>query len=285
MFVLAADEFEGRPYIVMELMPGATLQSFVEEKGPLPIEEAVSKLLDVMDGLRQAHRLGVVHRDVKPSNCFLDGDGRVKVGDFGLSKSLLEEDLHLTRTGSFVGTPLYASPEQIKGDPVDERTDIYSVAATLYYVLTGRPPFRESDATATIARIVTESPAPLREFRPDVPPALEAAVLRGLERDRERRWHDLDQFRRVLKPFLPGRLSRAGLGLRVGAFLIDLTLFLLAYAAVFVAVAGATDLCTHWAFSAPTAAGSAWRRTWCGYCTSARSRASGAPPWASGCPS
>ena len=92
VFVLAADEAAGRPYIVMELMPGTTLQDLVDRDGPMPIEKAISKISDVIDGLREAHRLGVVHRDVKPSNCFLDADGRVKIGDFGLSKSLVASD-------------------------------------------------------------------------------------------------------------------------------------------------------------------------------------------------
>src|SRR5262249_2069397 len=106
VFVVAADEEEGRPYIVMELMSGTTLQDLVKKNGPLPVEEAVAKILDVIDGLQGAHRLGVIHRDVKPSNCFLEPDGRVKIGDFGLSKSLVR-DLHLTRTGDFMGTPVY----------------------------------------------------------------------------------------------------------------------------------------------------------------------------------
>ena len=88
VFILAADEEEGRPYIVMELMPGDTLQSLVERSGPLPPREAISKILDVIDGLIEAHQVGIIHRDVKPSNCFLEAGGRVKIGDFGLSKSL-----------------------------------------------------------------------------------------------------------------------------------------------------------------------------------------------------
>jgi uncharacterized RDD family membrane protein YckC len=221
VFVLAADEEEGRPYIVMELMPGATLQSLVAERGPLPVEEAVSKILDVVEGLQEAHHLGIIHRDIKPSNCFLDAEGRVKVGDFGLSKSL-SVDANLTRTGSFVGTPLYASPEQIKGDPVDERTDVYSLAATLYYVLAGRPPFQESDAAATLARIVSEEPAPLRKVRRDINPALEAVLLRGLDRDRERRYRTLAEFREALVPFAPQSYPAGRPGLRTAAFLLDL---------------------------------------------------------------
>jgi serine/threonine protein kinase len=119
VFVLAADTDAGRPYIVMELMPGRTLKDVVDERGPLPPDQAVAHILDVVDGLAEAHRLGVLHRDVKPSNCFLTADGRVKVGDFGLSKSLATSaDRHLTQTGAFLGTVLFASPEQLRGDGV-----------------------------------------------------------------------------------------------------------------------------------------------------------------------
>ena len=194
VFVFAADEEAGRPYIVMERMPGTTLRDLVQENGPLDTVDAVRKILDVIDGLREAHRLGVIHRDVKPSNCFLETRGRVKVGDFGLSRSL-ETDSRLTRTGMFLGTPLYASPEQIRRDPIDERTDVYSVAATLYYLLTGAAPFEHGDATAAMARIVSEPAPPLRPRRRGIPKALERVVLRGLERDRDRRWRDLDEFR------------------------------------------------------------------------------------------
>ncbi|QDV33209.1 protein kinase domain-containing protein [Tautonia plasticadhaerens] len=231
VFVLAADEVDGRPYIVMELMTGQTLQGLVDSVGPLPVEEAVLRILDVIDGLIAAHRLGVIHRDVKPSNCFLEADGRVKVGDFGLSKSLAA-DTSLTRTGSFIGTPLYASAEQVKGEPVDERTDIYSVAATLHFLLTGHPPFEAKDATAALARIVSEAPRPLRERRPDAPAGLESAVLRGLERDRDRRWRSLSEFRDALLPFAPHPIPDAGLAPRVAAFAVDAACIGLLWAAL-----------------------------------------------------
>ena len=223
VFVLGADEFQGRPYIVMELMPGETLQSLVERSGPLPVEEAIAKILDVIEGLQEAHLQGVIHRDVKPSNCFLDADGRVKIGDFGLSKSL-GDDAGLTRTGSFIGTPLYASPEQIKRDAVDERTDIYSVAATLYFLFKGRPPFAGGDAAAVLARIVSEDPTPMRDLRPDLPPALEAVVLRGMVRDRDGRWPDLARFRDALLPFVATGLKITDQAVRVSAYLADMVL-------------------------------------------------------------
>jgi hypothetical protein len=220
VFVLAADEDAGRPYIVMEMMPGDTLETLVKEKRPLPVGQAVAKILDVIDGLREAHRQGVIHRDIKPSNCFLEADGRVKVGDFGLAKSLVSQT-NLTRTGQFLGTLLYSAPEQVRGDPADPQTDLYAVAATLYFLLTGRAPFQTGDAASTLARIVADPVPPLRTLRPELPAALDQVVLRGLERDRQKRWRNLDELREALLPFAPGRPSIGDLGLRFGAFLLD----------------------------------------------------------------
>src|SRR5262249_57395958 len=197
----AADEDQGRPYIVMELMPGATLDDLVRSKGPLTPEPAIRKILDVIEGLNEAHQIGLVHRDVKPSNCFLEPDGRVKIGDFGLAKSL-SRSTHLTKTGAFLGTPLFCSPEQVRCEPVDAQSDVYSVAATLYCLLVGKAPQQSSDAAATIARIVADDPPPMRSVRPELPPGLDRVVLRGLERDRGRRWRDLEEFRTALLPYL-----------------------------------------------------------------------------------
>lgn len=222
VFVVAADEDAGRPYIIMELMSGQTLKDLVAAQGPLEAGAAIEKILDVIDGLREAHRLGVIHRDVKPTNCFLLPDGRVKVGDFGLSRSL-HSDLSLTNTGAFLGTPLFASPEQIKCERIDYRSDVYSVAATLYYLLTGKAPFQDGTGgmAAVLARIVSEPAPPLRAVRPDLSPALEKVILRGLERDRDKRWRSLDDFQAALRAFLPDNLSIGGLGMRLGAYLLD----------------------------------------------------------------
>ncbi len=234
VFVLAADEEAGRPYIVMELMPGRTLEDVVTEQGPMAPAAAIACILDVIDGLQEAHRLGFIHRDVKPSNCFLDAQGRVKVGDFGLAKSLVRSD-HLTRTGSFLGTLLFAAPEQIKGEALDPQTDVYAVAATLYYLLTGRAPFAGGDAAATLARTVSEAAPPMRSVRSELDPALDAVVLRGLERDRGRRWRSLADFKAALAPFLPGPLPLASLGIRFIAYLLDSLILLLLYALLAVA--------------------------------------------------
>ncbi|OWK45642.1 protein kinase domain-containing protein [Fimbriiglobus ruber] len=226
VFVLRADADAGRPYIVMELMPGRTLKDLVDDRGPLPPGEAVARILDVIDGLAEAHRCGVIHRDVKPSNCFLTDDDRVKVGDFGLSKSLDPDqaDQHLTQSGHFLGTILYASPEQIRGEPVGYESDVYSVCATLYHLLAGRAPFQHESLTAALARAVSEPPPPFRAARPDVSPELERVVLKGLDRDRARRWESLEELREELIGLQPERQAPARPRDMVLAFLIDLVL-------------------------------------------------------------
>ncbi len=216
----------------MELMPGTTLQTLVEKGGPLDSASAIVKMFDVIEGLQEFHKRGLIHRDVKPSNCFLENGGRVKIGDFGLSKSL-GGGAELTRTETFIGTPLYASPEQIKRDPVDERTDVYSVAATLYYLLAGHLPVQANDAAEALARIASEPAPPLCGYCPDIPRTLEAVIHRGLERDPARRWRNLQDLHDALVPFVPDRLSIAGIGLRLGAYLADLGLAYLVTWAIF----------------------------------------------------
>jgi uncharacterized RDD family membrane protein YckC len=226
VFVLAADEQDGRPYIVMELMPGDTLRDLVARSGPPRVEVAVARILEVIEGLQEAHRLGVLHRDVKPSNCFLAADGTAKVGDFGLARAL-QQDANLTSTGAFLGTVLYAAPEQLKGEAVDYAADVYSVTATLYFLLTGRAPFQHDNPTTAVVRAITESPPPPSDFRPDLPASLERVVLRGLERDRARRYQTLDELQRALLALVPARPTPGGQGRRFLAFLLDVVLVLL----------------------------------------------------------
>src|SRR5207253_9096233 len=134
--------------------------------------------------------------DVTPSNCFLTADDRVKVGDFGLSKSLTSsQDRHLTHSGAFLGTVLFASPEQLRSEPLDYGSDVYSVCATLYYLLCGEAPHQHESVTAALAKVISEPPPSIRAKRPEVSRALERVVMKGLERDRDRRWQSLDDLR------------------------------------------------------------------------------------------
>lgn len=233
-FVFGAGEEDGQPYIAMELMPGDTLKDILDREGPLPLERAVDCILDVIDGLEAAHAQGVIHRDVKPSNCFLDSEGRVKVGDFGLSKSLISE-AELTRTGAFLGTPQFAAPEQVRGGVVTQATDVYAVGATLFCLLTGRGPYL-GDAVAVIAQITSEPPPPLRSLRPAVPRAIERIVTRAMQKDPSRRFADLAQLRQALAPFATGGSSIADVGRRLAAYMIDdISLGLIALATTVIA--------------------------------------------------
>lgn len=222
VFVLSADTDAGRPYIVMELMPGRTLRDVVDGRGPLPAEEAIRYILDAIDGLIEAHRMGMIHRDMKPSNCFLTEDNHVKVGDFGLSKSLTgSQDRHLTQSGAFLGTVLFSSPEQIRGEPLDYRADVFSVCSTLYYLLCGEAPYHHESMTAALAKAISEDPPPLRAKRPELSRQLEQVVMKGLERARDRRWQSLDDLREALVGLLPSRRRPARPRALIGAYIVD----------------------------------------------------------------
>jgi|GEM_PF-701498 len=232
VFVLRADTDGGRPFIIMELMPGRTLKDVVDEQGPLSVNESIQRILDVIDGLIEAHRLGVIHRDVKPSNCFITDDNRVKIGDFGLSKSLSGEASaqantkakDLTSSGTFLVTVLFASPEQIRGEPVGYDSDVYAVCATLYYLLTGLAPHHHDSLTAALAKAISEPPPSVCGKRPDVPIELDKLLMRGLERDRVRRCQSLEELRDNLLELLPAQQKPARPRALVLAFVIDMML-------------------------------------------------------------
>lgn len=238
VFVYGVDTDNGRPFIVMELMPGSTLKDLVDKRGPMEWDVAIHRMLDVLDGLIEAHRLGMLHRDIKPSNCFLTDDDRVKIGDFGLSKSLDNQhnQKQLTSSGAFLGTVLFASPEQIRGEEVGYDSDVYSVAATLYYLLVGRAPHQHVSMTAALAKVISEPPPSIRSFRPEVPRALERIIFRGLERDRNRRYATLEEFRDAIQDMLPERQLPSRMRTLVSAYVLDAVFCLLFLSAPFVLV-------------------------------------------------
>jgi hypothetical protein len=225
VFVFEARDLDGEPAIVMELMPGGTLRQRVERLGTLPFEEAIRHTLGILQGLVAAHQLGILHRDVNPSNCYLDERGEVKVGDFGLARAMSSNN-SLTNHGMFVGTPLFASPEQLKGDKVDPQTDVYSTAATLYFLVTGRAPHQDATGPAAIARAVSDPPPPPSRFRAELPPALERIILRGLEIDRSRRYRRPEDMAAALEKLLPPKLVPAPVRLRFAAALGEYFLIL-----------------------------------------------------------
>ncbi len=178
--------------IIMELGEGRTMRAVLDQSGPLPLVDVIEIGIQISEALAEAHRGGVVHRDIKPSNILLCPDRRVMVTDFGIAKA--GEDTDLTVTGTLLGTAKYLSPEQVLGDDVDPRSDLYSFGVVLYEALAGRPPFRaETDAATALARL-HQNPRPLTEYRSDLPPALVAIVDRLLARnpdDRPRRALDV----------------------------------------------------------------------------------------------
>ena len=188
--VLAAGELDGVPYYTMPFVEGESLRARLARTGALPIPEVVSILRDITRALAYAHERGVVHRDIKPDNVLLSG-GTAVVTDFGIAKALTAAkndapiaDASLTQLGTSVGTPAYISPEQAAGDPnVDHRADIYSLGCMAYELLTGQPPFAGRSPQRTLAAHLTETPRPIEETRPDVPPALSALVRRCLEKE------------------------------------------------------------------------------------------------------
>jgi uncharacterized RDD family membrane protein YckC len=220
VYVFGAEEIEGRPTISMELMPGGTLQDRLREDGPLPYRKAVDYTLQIIDGLEAAAAAGMIHRDIKPSNCFLDMSGSVRIGDFGLSKTL-DMDSDLTATGSFLGTPAFSSPEQIKGRDVDSLSDQYSVGATLYALLVGEPPFAGSDGAQVLARILSEPPRPFSDHRLQIPRGLRQVVMRLLAKDKSRRYPSYAALRSALLPYSTHGLAAGGRGARFIAVSID----------------------------------------------------------------
>ena len=221
VYIFGTEEIDGAPVIAMELVTGGTLRDQVKS-GPLAARDAVDAILHVIAGLEAAASAGVLHRDVKPANCFVAPDGTVKVGDFGLSVSALaRHDSQLTASGVMLGTPSFAPPEQLRGDELDLRADIYSVGATLYALLTGRPPFAGDNAVQVVAAVLDQPPKPMGEFRKDIPAGLAQVIGKCLAKKRDDRLANYEALRDALTPFSSQAPEPAPLGLRIVAGLVD----------------------------------------------------------------
>ena len=222
VYVYGTDDIDGVPVIAMELAPGGTLKDRVKIKGPLAPSEAVDATLQVIAGLEAAAEAGVLHRDVKPSNCFVDSDGVVKVGDFGLSISTQSVDERsLTLLGTVLGTPGFSSPEQLRGDELDVRSDIYSVGATIYYLLTGKAPFDDPNVIRLVTQVAQEMPPSVRIARPEIPSDLADVVMRCLAKRPADRYQTYHALRDALEPFSSNAPAPAPLGVRFGAGIVD----------------------------------------------------------------
>ena len=170
----------GRLYIVMEFLEGEELRRLIDQHRPEALEDKLSIMTQVCDGLGYAHHKGIVHRDVKPGNILVLRNGQVKIFDFGIAQIATEGGL--TRTGLIMGTLRYISPEQVRGR-VDHRSDIFSVGAVFYELLSGRPPWSGEDPMHLLEQLRTEEPPPLASLDPSIPPELAAIVERAMKKD------------------------------------------------------------------------------------------------------
>lgn len=233
VYVFGSEEIDGMPVITMELLTGGTLQDRLKQNGPLPVSEAVDAILQVITGLEAAQAKGILHRDIKPSNCFTDASGNVKIGDYGLSISTLgTKENKLVPATSFFGTPAFASPEQIRGDVLDVRSDIYSVGATLYYLLTGKTPFQRPSESAVLAAALGTEPASPRDLRPKIPAGLAQVILRTLAKPADQRPSSYAELGQALELFGSRAPVLATLSRRALAGFVDATILAAATASV-----------------------------------------------------
>lgn len=175
------------PYMAMELLQGLTLSDYLEEQGELSISQAINIGRQVARGLRAVHAAGLVHRDIKPENIWLETPkGHVKILDFGLAHDELNEN-RLTQVGMIMGTPLYMSPEQANGQPIDRRSDLFSLGVLLYRLCTSQQPFVGSTVMATLCSLATHAPTPPRTLNARVPESLESLIMVLLAKNRESR--------------------------------------------------------------------------------------------------
>jgi len=205
--VVDAGTDQGQPFLVMELMEGETLDTLLRRQRRLPLHAAVWIATEVLAGLAATHAQGIVHRDLKPGNVFIarqaDGSARAKLLDFGASKLVGGDDLSATRDGTAVGTPLFMAPEQIRGERIDGRADLYATGIVLYNMLTGRWPWAITRPEDLYDEILQGDIRPMREAAPEISAALECAVLRALDRDPNKRYANASMMRTALLSCMP----------------------------------------------------------------------------------
>jgi len=183
-------------YMVLEYVRGETLDNILQRRGALPAEEAIPVFCQVLDGIDHAHELGIVHRDIKPANMMLTEKGTLKVLDFGIARLL--GSARMTRAGNIIGTLEYMAPEQVRGLETDGRSDLYALGMMLYEVLTGKLPF-DTENEFELMKAQTElTPAPPRTLNPNIPPAVEAAIMKAIDKDPNKRFQTGGEFREVL---------------------------------------------------------------------------------------
>jgi serine/threonine-protein kinase len=205
-------EVEGVHFMALEYVEGRNLRDYLAKKGPPELPVCLHIMTQVAAALQRAHKAGFIHRDVKPENILLTRKAEAKVTDFGLTRALSENDqpLSLTATGVAMGTPLYMSPEQVQGKPVDHRTDIYSYGVTCYALLAGTTPFRGGTAFEVALQHVQSEPPPLASHRPDVPAELCAMIHKMMAKDPAERYQTFKEVQRDLNK-LRERLAAGGM--------------------------------------------------------------------------
>jgi serine/threonine-protein kinase len=206
--VIDAGEDGGHPYIVFEYVPGETLKKRISTYGRLPLDEATAYAIEIGRGLQCAHTAKLIHRDVKPQNVLIDNEGRAKVTDFGIARSL---EVHgLTATGRVLGTTDYVSPEQAMGKDADPRTDVYSLGIVLFEMITGDVPYLAETQVGVAMKHVNEPMPDVQARRPETSAALAAAVDRSTAKDPKERYEDMNEFLRDLEAALEVEIARAG---------------------------------------------------------------------------
>ncbi|HYX89431.1 MAG TPA: protein kinase [Gaiellaceae bacterium] len=192
---------EGTYYIAMEYLDGRSLKEMIVGRGPAPIKTAIEYARQILGAVGFAHRNGIVHRDIKPHNVLVSPEGRLKVTDFGIARSGASQ---MTEVGSIIGTAQYLSPEQARGSPVDQTSDLYSVGVVLYEMLTGQVPFTGDTPLEIAMKHLSAVPKPPSELRPEVPHDLDLIVLRALAKNPDDRYQTADEFDRDLAQVAEG---------------------------------------------------------------------------------
>ncbi|MCK0165678.1 serine/threonine-protein kinase [Marinobacter sp. S6332] len=204
--IFDTDEAQGangaiEPYFVMEFVDGQDLQAYLTGGTRFPLTKTIDIACQVLDAFEYTHKLGIIHRDVKPANIFLTEDGRIKIADFGIARV---DNSSLTQTGAVMGTPNYMSPEQCSGQVMDSRSDLFSIAVVLYELLTGEKAFSANSVHATMMKLVQSNPEPPSVFNPSLPKSLDAVMAKALAKSPDDRFQSAAEFARALEPFKQG---------------------------------------------------------------------------------